>query len=135
MPEVVVVGKNGSDILITIGGMVVGSQRDATIDESSDVIDISSKESRARRILPGRYSSTLSLDALYVPDSVSYTAIKTAMREGTLVNVAVMDNNINIKSASGYVTSLSEEYPDQGEATVSITIEIDGEWTELTGGT
>ena len=130
-----VVGKNGSDILITIGGMVVGSQRDATIDESSDVIDISSKESRARRILPGRYSSTLSLDALYVPDSVSYTAIKTAMREGTLVNVAVMDNNINIKSASGYVTSLSEEYPDQGEATVSITIEIDGEWTELTGGT
>ncbi len=133
MPEVV--GKNGSDILITIGGMVVGSQRDATIDESSDVIDISSKESRARRIVPGRYSSTLSLDALYVPDSVSYTAIKTAMREGTLVNVAVMDNNINIKSASGYVTSLSEEYPDQGEATVSITIEIDGEWTELTGGT
>lgn len=130
-----VVGKNGSDILITIGGMVVGSQRDATIDESSDVVDISSKESRARRILPGRYSSTLSLDALYVPDSVSYTAIKTAMREGTLVNVAVMDNNINIKSASGYVTSLSEEYPDQGEATVSITIEIDGEWTELTGGT
>jgi len=133
MPEVV--GKNGSDILITIGGMVVGSQRDATIDESSDVVDISSKESRARRIVPGRYSSTLSLDALYVPDSVSYTAIKTAMREGTLVNVAVMDNNINIKSASGYVTSLSEEYPDQGEATVSITIEIDGEWTELTGGT
>jgi len=132
MPEVV--GKNGSDILITIGGMVVGSQRDATIDESSDVVDISSKESRARRIVPGRYSSTLSLDALYVPDSVSYTAIKTAMREGTLVNVAVMDNNINIKSASGYVTSLSEEYPDQGEATVSITIEIDGEWTELTGG-
>lgn len=130
-----VVGKNGSDILITIGGMVVGSQRDATIDESSDVVDISSKESRARRIVPGRYSSTLSLDALYVPDSVSYTAIKTAMREGTLVNVAVMDNNINIKSASGYVTSLSEEYPDQGEATVSITIEIDGEWTELTGGT
>jgi len=129
-----VVGKNGSDILITIGGMVVGSQRDATIDESSDVVDISSKESRARRIVPGRYSSTLSLDALYVPDSVSYTAIKTAMREGTLVNVAVMDNNINIKSASGYVTSLSEEYPDQGEATVSITIEIDGEWTELTGG-
>ena len=130
-----VVGKNGSDILITIGGMVVGSQRDATIDESSDVVDISSKESRARRIVPGRYSSTLSLDALYVPDSVSYTAIKNAMREGTSVNVAVMDNNVNIKSAMGYVTSLSEEYPDQGEATVSITIEIDGEWTELTGGT
>ena len=130
---------NGSDVLVLVNTGTdiepewtpVGGQRNATVDESVDVIDISSKEQRARRILPGRYSSTLSLDALYVPDNEGYLLLKQAMKNGDPIVVMLKRVNQNFRSATGYITGLSSDYPDQGEATVSITIDIDGEWTDV----
>jgi len=130
---------NGADVLLLVNTgteqtpvwTVVGSQRNATVDEATEVIDISSKEKRARRILPGRYSCTLNLDGLYVPDDTAYGLLQSAMRNGTLIQVMIQRENEQIESASGVVTSLSREYPDQDESTVTITIEIDGEWTPV----
>ena len=133
---------NGADVLVLVNTgteqtpvwTVVGSQRNATVDEATEVIDISSKEKRARRILPGRYSSTLNLDGLYVPDDTAYGLLQSAMRNGTYIQVMIQKENEQVESASGVVTSLSREYPDQGESTVTITIEIDGEWTPVVLG-
>ena len=120
---------NGTDILIAIDGDVVGSQRDVSYDETTAEIDISSKDSRAGRYLPGRYGATMSLDALYVPDDTAYLALQSAMRNGDMVEVWSMEAAIVIESADAIVTSLSRSGPDQGEATVSISLRIDGEWT------
>ena len=61
-------GMNGTDILLYVNTgtpavpayTVVGSQRDVTFEESTDEIDVSSKDSRAKRVLPGRYSASVS---------------------------------------------------------------------------
>jgi TP901-1 family phage major tail protein len=130
---------NGSDVLLLVNTgttavpvyEAVGSQRDVSFDEATEEIDISSKDSRAKRVLPGRYSSTLSLDALYVWSDDGYRALRDAMRDGELILVARQDDGTTVETADALITSLSESFPDQAEATISISMTIDGFWTEL----
>lgn len=132
-------GMNGSDILLLVNTgteaapayEAVGSQRDVTIEEATAEIDISSKEGRAKRVLPGRYSSSLSLDALYVPTGDAYLALRDAMRDGELILVAVQKAGVIEETARALIVSLSKNFPDQGEGAISIDLTIDGEWTEV----
>lgn len=119
---------SGTDILIWIDGDAVGSQRDVTLDETTEEIDVSSKDGREMRVLPGRYGATISLDALYVPTGAAYLALQAAMRTGAFVEVVVLENGVVLESADAIVTSLSRSGPDQGEATVSCGLRIDGAW-------
>ena len=130
---------NGSDVLLLVNigtadvpvYQAVGSQRDVTFEEATEEIDVSSKDSRAKRVLPGRYSATISLDALYVPTREDYDALKNAMRDGELILVARQEEGVTTETANALVTSMSEAFPDQGEATISVSLTIDGEWTEV----
>lgn len=119
---------NGADVLVLIEGDLVGSQRDVTFDEANESIDMSSKDSRARRVEYGRYSSTVSLDALYVPTDAAYIALKAANRGGTKVQVMRQQEGVILESAMAVITALSEAAPDQDAVTVSISFDIDGEW-------
>jgi len=119
---------NGTDILLYVDGVVVGSQRDVTFEESTEEIDVSSKDGRAKRVLAGRYSSTVSLEALYVPTDTAYQSLKDAMRNGDFVTIVRLEDSVALESAEAIVTSLSEAAPDQGEATVSVSLTIDGDW-------
>ena len=130
---------NGTDVLLLVNTgtptvpvyEAVGSQRDVTFDEATEEIDVSSKDSRAKRVLPGRYSSSLSLDALYVWTDDGYHALRDAMRDGELILVAREDDSTTIETGDALITSLSESFPDQGEGVISISMTIDGFWTEL----
>lgn len=119
---------NGTDILLRINDHTVGSQRDVSREETTDEIDVSSKDSRAKRVLPGRYGSTLSLDALYVPDDAAYLELQAAMRNGTQVTVILLEDGVITESAQAIITALSEAYPDQDAATISCSLTVDGEW-------
>ncbi len=119
---------NGSDVLLLVDGVAVGSQRGVTFDEATEEIDLSSKDSRAKRVIAGRYSSTVKLDALYVPDDASYQALKSAMRSGTLIQINRQEDDAILESANAIVTAMSEEGPDQDAATISVSLTIDGEW-------
>jgi len=125
---------NGTDILLLVfdGAAydVVGSQRDVTFEETTDEIDVSSKDSRNKRVLPGRYSATISLDALYVPSDDAYEKLQDAMRTGVAVKVMRQEDGVSLESADAIVTSISAAGPDQGEATISVALTIDGAWTE-----
>ena len=123
---------NGADILVLSEGVLLGSQRGVSREETSESIDMSSKTSRARRVIAGRYASTLSLDGLYVPDDACYVALKAANRAGTLVTLIWQEEGVGIETAEAVITSMSEEGPDQDAATISISFDIDGEWTEVT---
>ena len=120
---------NGADILIRIDGDAVGSQRDCSFSEQTATIDMSSKDSRAQRVDPGRYSATLSLDHLYVPTDVAYLALQAAMRNGTKVEVVVIEDGVALESADAVVTNLDKNAPDQAETTCTAQFTIDGEWT------
>ncbi len=132
-------GMNGTDLLILANTgtpgvpaySIVGSQRDATLEESTDTIDISSKDSRAQRVLPGRYSATISLDALYVPSDLAYLALKNANRNGNLILVAREEAGVVTETVEAKIDSMSEALPDQGESTISISLTIDGFWNEV----
>ena len=131
--------KNGTDILLLVNTgtnlaptyEVVGSQRDVTFDETTEEIDVSSKDSRAKRVLPGRYSAAVSLEALYVPSDAAYGALQDAMRNGELIKIAKEDDGTTVETADALITSMSENDPDQGESTISISLTIDGEWTAV----
>lgn len=123
---------NGADILVYIGANLVGSQRGVTFKESNAEIDYSSKDSRAFEGGPGRYKATMSLDALYVPSDTAYQALKSAFRNGTYVTVVRNEDGSDLEEAEAFLTGLSEEGPDQEEATVAIDFTINGEWTAST---
>jgi predicted secreted protein len=130
---------NGTDVLLLVNigtptvpiYQAVGSQRDVTFDEATEEIDVSSKDGRAKRVLPGRYSASLSLDALYVPTRDDYLALRDAMRDGELILIAREMDGTTTETADALVTSLSEAFPDQGEATISVALTVDGEWVEV----
>jgi TP901-1 family phage major tail protein len=132
-------GMNGTDLLLlantgTAGAPtyeVVGCQRDATIEESSDTIDVSCKDSRAMRVLPGRFSGSISLDALYVPTDAAYLALRAANRNGELILVAREVDGVVEETVNAKIDSMSESFPDQAEATISISLTIDGFWAEV----
>lgn len=131
--------KNGTDVLLLVNTgtaqqpayTVVGSQRNLSREETTEEIDVSSKASRAKRVLAGRYASSLSLEALYVPSDDAYLALKDAMRNGELIKVRMQDDGVAAEEADALITSMSEEYPDQAEATISCDLTIDGEWAEV----
>jgi predicted secreted protein len=115
--------------MIWVEGNAVGSQRDVTIDEKTAEIDVSNKnDGRAMRVLPGRYDAVLNLDALYVPTDQAYQDLQSAMRNGTFVEVVVIEEGVVLESADAIVTSLSRKGPDQGEATVAAGLRVDGSW-------
>ena len=130
---------NGSDILLLVNTgtpsvpayEAVGSQRGVTFEENTDNIDGSSKDSRAQRVDPGRYSATVSLDALYVWSDDGYHALRDAMRDGNKILIAKQDDGVTMETASAVVNTMSEEFPDQEESTISIDLTVDGFWTEL----
>ena len=130
--------QSGTDVLLLVNTgtpsvptyEAVGSQRDASFDEATAEIDVSSKESRAKRVLPGRYSANVTLDHLYVPNDAGYLALKSAMRDGELILIARQEDGAVTELASALITSLSDKQPDQAEAVVSISLTIDGFWSE-----
>lgn len=109
---------NGTDVLLLVNTgtptvpvySAVGSQRDVTFEEATEEIDVSSKDSRAKRVLPGRYSSNLSLDALYVWTDDGYQALRDAMRNGELILVARQDDGVTVETCDALITSLSESF-------------------------
>ncbi len=121
-------GMNGTDILLRVDGNIVGSQRNVTFDETNEEIDVSSKEAREKRVLAGRYGSTITLDALYVPDDTAYLALQAAMRAGSFVEVIRHEDGATLESACAIVTSLSTAAPDQDAATIAVGLTIDGAW-------
>ena len=130
---------NGVDILIYVNTGSPGSpvweaatgQRGATFDETTDEIDASSKDARAKRVLAGRYGSTISMDGLYVPDEATYQAVQSAMRNGTFILVRIQEEGVDVEEANAIVTSLSRGAPDNDVATCDISLTIDGEWTPI----
>lgn len=131
-------GLNGTDFLLQVNtGTVqapvyttVAAQRDASVSESSDTIDFSTKDSRAWDGRAGRYESEISLDGLVpVAAEPGFDALKAANRTGALIQVQTRVGGVPKEKATGIVTQMDQEYPDQGESTFSATVKIAGSWT------
>jgi hypothetical protein len=124
---------NGTDVLLYVDNgfgtlVVVGSQRNVDFKEATAAIDVSSKISRNRRIIAGRYSSDVTLSHLYVPTASGYGRLRDAMRAGTAITVGRYQGGSKLEQSSAIVTSLDGNFPDQGAAVISIGLAVDGAW-------
>jgi hypothetical protein len=124
---------NGTDVLLYVDNgfgtlVVVGSQRNVDFKEATAAIDVSSKISRNRRIIAGRYSSDVTLSHLYVPTASGYGRLRDAMRNGTAITVGRYEGGSKLEQSSAIVTSLDGNFPDQGAAVISIGLAVDGAW-------
>lgn len=131
---------NGTEVLLLVNTgtelapvyTVVGSQRGLSVDETSETIDVSSKNTgRPTLVEPGRYASTMSLDALYVPNNAAYLALKNANRDGTHILVRKSEEGVEVEEADAVVTGISGDFPDQDAAVISVDLTINGEWYEV----
>jgi TP901-1 family phage major tail protein len=131
---------NGTDIMLLVNTgtpavpvyEAAGSQRDATIDRNTAEIDASNKNDGADQIVAaGRRTSSISLDALYVPDDAAYQALRDAQDNGELILVAREEEGVTTETAEALITAMSESFPDQAESTISISLTISGGWTQV----
>jgi len=128
---------NGSDVLILVNTgtdavpiyQAVASQRDLTVEGSADEIDTSNKTSgRFAEFIPGRVSSTISFESMYVPNDGSYAVLRQSMEFGLFLKIRREYAGEAEREADAFVTSLSESFPDQEPGIVSATMRITGPW-------
>lgn len=124
---------NGSGVLILVEDpnaagtyLTVGSQRESSLDENVEPVDASSKDAPERAVEYGRYSATISLESIYVPSDSAFQAFESAQRNRNKVVLRRSEDGTNIEDFTAIVGALSRSFPDQGEATVSATFEVDG---------
>jgi len=130
---------NGADVLLRVNTgtyavpvwTTVGSQQDVDFGETSDMIDVSSKNSRSRKLLYGRYSASVTLSYLYIPDAADLAALKAAIRGGTVMKIRRQYSGTDIEEADCLVADKKDTFPDQAPATGSVTLEVSGDWAAV----
>lgn len=78
----------GLEVLISIGGQVVGGQRGASLSMSADELDITDKTTEGyKSFLVGLKEWTISCDGLVCTDDTGYKALFNAFLNGDVVEV------------------------------------------------
>lgn len=129
-------GINGRDLLLSMRTSTgpdvyttLGSQRGASIEETTEEIETSSKDSRAATYLTGRYGSSISCDALYIVSDAAKQALRDAMRNGTTLRVRTTALGAEaVEQAECIVTMINKEFPDQDAAVISCELLVTGTW-------
>ncbi|MEE8262756.1 MAG: phage tail tube protein [Gammaproteobacteria bacterium] len=132
-------GNNGQLFLILVdvgtstpSFIVAAGQRDATQDETNDVIDLSSKDSgRTKDIELGRLTQTLSFTGLHIFGDAARAALIDASRNGTKIKARTEFDGSNVEEADLFVTSRSESHPDQDASLIDIAFEVSGQWAAV----
>ena len=127
---------NGFDVIAQVqqppgsGSYIsVAAQRGVSFAETTNPIDISSKERREGVSLPGRYGSTISFEHLYVPNASGYNAMKTAMRNGEYIRLMRRELGSNAEYADCVINNMSGSFPDQDAAVITADFTVSGAWT------
>lgn len=130
---------SGTDVLVyvntgTAGSpayTVVGSQRNVTIQEGVAEIDVSHKSDADQLVIGGRYSSKITLGALYVPSDAAYASLKTAFRARALILVQVFESGVAKEKANCLITDMTRDAPDQAEAVISLSLTVSDGWSAV----
>jgi len=128
----------GVDILIFVNTgtdqspiwTVVGGQRNATLHEEAETIDVTAKDSQAQEFEYGPYTWTISCDGIYIKDDEAYIALRNALRQRQKVKVRVKEGETYTAEGLALVTSNDLEAPYNDAATYSLELQGTGPLTE-----
>jgi TP901-1 family phage major tail protein len=132
----------GVDILLLVEDeatpgtfIAVGGQRNATLSESAETIDETSKDSNGNYEYDyGLGGWTISYDGVYISNEAGYIALKNAMRQKKKVKVRVQEGATGpIEEGMALVTSRELEAPYDAEATYSGELQGTGALAEPAG--
>jgi TP901-1 family phage major tail protein len=113
----------GVDVLVSIGGNVIGSQRDCSLSISGKEIDVSDKTTGGwDTFLVGNRSWEISCDAIALDSDAAKAAIETAVANGTQVTVEFDHSTGSVYSGSAVVTSFQLTGPKDDVSTMSCTL-------------
>lgn len=112
--------------------IAVGGQRNATLNETVETIDITSKESNGWSEFDyGLGSWTISFDGVHIKNENGFNLLKTAMRNKKKVKVRIMENEDTIEEGEALLTSRDLEAPYDAEATYSGELQGTGPLSEV----
>ncbi len=121
--------KKGLDILVSIGKQSIGGQRNASVEMTSETIDVSCKttgEWTAK--IAGAKSWTAECDGMYFDGDAGYTAALTAFTAGNEVDVKIADSESTVGfGGKAIITSMNIDAPYEDAMTYSISLEGTGE--------
>lgn len=113
----------GVDVLVSIGGSSIGSQRDATLTISGKEIDVSDKTSGGWDLfLVGNRSWEITAEAIALDSDTAATAIETAVANGTTVAVIFDHGAGSTFSGDAVITNYQLTGPKDDVSTASITL-------------
>lgn len=108
---------------------VVGGQRNATLHEEVDTVEMSSKESTAKEFEYGLGTWTISCDGVYIDSDTAYAELRDAVRNRQKVKVRIKEGATYTAEGDALVTSADLEAPYDGEATYSMELQGTGPLT------
>lgn len=134
MPDIL---PNGTGVLLLIESVTPGTyialegQMDASLSESVNAIDVSSKDGAAREVVGGRYEADGSVSLIYRPSATAQARLKDIFRTRDLIKIRVSEDGTEVEEADALVTSHNLDAPDQDRAEVSVDFVISGEWVAV----
>lgn len=116
----------GVDVLLKIGNNVLGGQRGATLNRSTNTIDITTKLSDEwSEKKAGIKEWSVDCDGLVVIDDTAFEALEAAYMNGTNVTVEMALGSIKY-TGQAVITSFPIEAPYDDEVSYSVTLEGTG---------
>jgi TP901-1 family phage major tail protein len=133
----------GVDLLISIGGVVLGCQRGASLTRSADTIDVTCKDVEWKQFISSVRDWSISADGMYIFDDTALLALETAFSDGEPVTVTISNKNYTGGTSgefigwtgSGTITSFPIDAPYDDAVTYSLEIQGSGELLPVYDGT
>lgn len=128
--------KRGLDLILKAGSTAIGGQRGASIEMTSEVLDVSCKTSGDWMAkINGAKSWTCSCDGIYFTNDAGYKAATAAFLAGTEVTLELADEGKTVGfTGKAIITSLSIEAPYDDALTYAVEFEGTGALEEVTPG-
>lgn len=105
----------------------VSDQKDLSDEQSKNIIDASAKGDTHAKGLYGRQESTVSLEALYIPNpednQKGYLVLKNCFKQNKVAYFKICDGT-NTEYAEALIESMSRAYPDDDVCTVSVELRL-----------
>jgi predicted secreted protein len=122
--------ERGVDVLISIGGVEVGGQRDCSFAGSQQLIEAGHKKSGGfEKYLMGNLSGKIDLDNVLVDSDAAQQAIMTAWFAKTTVTAAMAFSDGMVITGSAYVIDPKLNGPYKDVASMSMSLQYDGTFT------
>ena len=122
----------GVDVQLKIGTTFLGGQRGATLNQSTETIETTSKSSNGWKTFESSFKEwSIDCDGLIPENDTAFSALKTAYGAGTAIEVSILDKGGDGYEGSAIITDFPLEWLYDDTATYSLTLQGTGPLDEV----